>query len=182
MAKYIALLRGVNIGGNKKINMGDLRKLMTNLGLEDLRSMLNSGNLVFGSNARSAEKLERMLEAEVKRHFLLDTLFFLRTPREWERVVAHNPFPEEAKTDPSHLAVIFFKSEVDPRDVKALQAAHTGPERIRAEGRYAYVTYPNGFARSPLMLPVIESRLKTKGTGRNWNTVLKLASAVSDDG
>ncbi len=178
MATYITLLRGINIGGHKKVDMADLRELLTHMGFEDPQSLLQSGNLVFRSKVRSTGKLEQLLEAEVKKRFSIETLFFVRTPQEWQYLVARNPFPEAAKRDPSHLAVMFFKSAPDPGAVKALQGIITGPEVIRAEGRHGYVTYPDGFGRSRLTLPVIESRLSTKGTGRNWNTVLKLAAAT----
>ena len=180
MVTYIALLRGINVGGHKKIAMADLRALLTHMGFESPQSLLQSGNLVFRSKVRSTGKLEQLLEAEVKKRFSVETLFFVRTPQEWEHLVARNPFPEEAKRDPGHLAVMFFRKAPDPGAVKALQESITGPEIIRTEGRHGYVTYPDGFGRSRLTLPVIESRLNTKGTGRNWNTVLKLAAMTAD--
>jgi uncharacterized protein (DUF1697 family) len=180
VATYIALLRGINIGGHKKVDMADLRGLLTRMGFEAPRSLLQSGNVVFRSKVRSTGKLEQLLEAEVRKRFSIETLCFVRTPQEWRHLVARNPFPDEAERDPGHLAVMFFKSAPDPGAVKALQGTITGPEVIRAEGRHGYVTYPDGFGRSRLTLPVIESRLNTKGTGRNWNTVMKLAAITAD--
>ena len=179
MTTYIALLRGINIAGHKKVDMGDLRRLAARMGLEDPQTLLQSGNLVFRSNARSTGKLELVLEFEVKKRFSVETLIFVRTAEEWRSLVARNPFPEEAERDPGHLAVMFFKDAPDQSAVKALEKIITGPEVIRTEGRQGYVTYPDGFGRSRLTLPVIESRLKTKGTGRNWNTVIKLAGVTS---
>jgi len=179
MTTYIALLRGINVGGHKKVDMGDLRKLVARMGLEDPQTLLQSGNLVFRSKARSTGKLEQLLEIEVEKHVSVETLIFVRTAQEWQSLVALNPFPEEAERDPGHLAVMFFKEAPDPAAVKALQKRITGREIIRTAGRQGYVTYPDGFGRSRLTLPAIESGLKTKGTGRNWNTVMKLAAVTA---
>jgi uncharacterized protein (DUF1697 family) len=180
MATYIALARGINVGGHNMIAMADLRKLLTRMGFEDTQSLLQSGNLVFRGRIQSTGKLEELLEIEVKKRLSVEPRFFVRTAREWQSIIARNPFPEEAERDPGHLVVMFFKDAPEARALKALQGAIEGSEVIRAEGRQGYVIYPDGIGRSPLTLPLIESKLGTKGTGRNWNTVLKLAAIASD--
>ena len=180
MTTYIALVRGINIGGHKKIAMADLRELLVRTGFEDTQSLLNSGNLVFRSKTLATGTLEQRLEAEAKKRLSLESPFFVRTIREWQSIIAHNPFAEEAERDPSHLAVMFFKSAPEPGAVKALQEIITGPEVIRAEGRQAYIIYPDGFARTRLTNALIDSKLGTTGTGRNWNTVMKLAAMTTD--
>lgn len=176
MTVHLALLRGINVGGHKQVAMADLRDLLTRLGFVDARSLLQSGNLVFRSDGRTGAHLERLLEAEVAKRFALQTDFFVRTADEWKVVVVHNPFREEAERDPGHLVVMFLKDAPDVKDVKALQAAVTGPEVVRVEGRHAYIVYPNGIGRSRLTHTLIEKKLGTRGTGRNWNTVLKLGA------
>src|SRR5262249_40477390 len=109
MTTHIALLRAVNLGGHNKIGMADLRELLTGLGLRDGRSLLQSGNLVFRSDVRSADRLEHLLEDAAEKRFGLKTDFFVRTADEWEGIIAGNPFPQEAKLDPGHLLVIFLK-------------------------------------------------------------------------
>jgi uncharacterized protein (DUF1697 family) len=179
MATYIALVRGINIGGHKKTAMADLRELLMRMEFEDTQSLLNSGNLVFRSKTLATGNLEQRLEVEAKKRLSLESPFFVRTTQEWQSIIAHNPFPEEAERDPSHLAVMFFKSAPEPGAVKALQKIITGPEVIRAEGRQAYIIYPDGFARTRLTNALIDLKLGTTGTGRNWNTVLKLAAIFS---
>jgi len=174
MTIYMALLRAINVGGTKPVAMADLRDLLTQLGMGDARSLLQSGNLVFRSSARSAASLERLLEAEAKKRLALETDFFVRSAKEWNVIVARNPFRREALRDPSHLVVMALKDAPDPKNVKALQAAITGPEVVRAVGRQAYIVYPDGIGHSRLTNAVIEKTLGTRGTGRNWNTVLKL--------
>jgi uncharacterized protein (DUF1697 family) len=100
----------------------------------------------------------------------------VRTPNEWQAIVARNPFPEEAKRDPSHLVLMCLKSAPQAADLKALQAAIKGPESVRADGKQLYIVYPGGIGTSKLTNALVERILETRGTGRNWNTVIKLAS------
>ena len=174
----ITLLRAVNLGRHKTLAMSDVRDFLSDLGFEDVRSVLQSGNLVFRSAGHMGSDLERLLEAEAEKRLNLQTDFYVRTAEQWRAVVARNPFPTEAERDPAHLVVMFFKGPPDQKDVKALQAAITGPEIIRADGKHAYIVYPAGIGRSRLTVDLIERKLRTSGTGRNWNTVLKLAAHV----
>jgi uncharacterized protein (DUF1697 family) len=174
MTTHIALLRGVNVGGKTKVAMADLRAMLADLGFGDPRSLLQSGNLVFRSDKLTGADLERLLEVETEKRLGLKTDFFVRTPEELEAVIANNPFPKEAESDPSHLVVMFLNKAPDAKDVKALQAAIAGREIVRASGRQAYITYPDGIGDSKLTITVIEKKLGSRGTGRNWNTVLKL--------
>jgi uncharacterized protein (DUF1697 family) len=180
MSTHIALLRGINLPSHKQVAMADLRDLLTKLGFADARSLLQSGNVVFRSASRSTAQLERLLEAESQKRLGLQTDFFVRTAEEWNAVVAGNPFHAEAKRDPGHLVVMCLKEAPDTGSVKALQAAIVGREVVRAEGRHAYIVYPDGIGRSRLTLTLIEKKLGTRGTGRNWNTVLKLWASTSD--
>ena len=178
-ATHIVLLRGINVGGHKKVAMADLRDFMGALGFQDVQSLLQTGNLVFRSEARTNADIERVLETEAKKRLDLDTDFFVRCSKEWDAVIAHNPFPDEAESDPSHLVVMFLKDAPGATAVSALQAAVMGPELVRADGKQLYVVYPAGIARSRLTLKLIEDKLGTRATGRNWNTVLKIAALAA---
>jgi uncharacterized protein (DUF1697 family) len=105
----------------------------------------------------------------------LRTEFFVRTAAEWQTVIARNPFTDEATNDPVHLLVMVHKDAIAAAKVAALRAAITGPERVEAAGRQTYIVYPAGIGRSKLTTSRIEGTLGSRGTGRNWNTVLKLA-------
>jgi len=179
MTTYLALLRAINVGGHKPVAMADLRAFVTHLGFDDAQSLLQSGNLVFRGRARPGAQLERVLATEAKARLALETDFFVRTADEWKAVVARNPFREEARRDPGHLVVLLLKGAAAAKDVQTLQAAITGPEVVRADGTHAYVVYPNGIGRSRLTTALIEKTLGTRGTGRNWNTVLKLGALVA---
>jgi uncharacterized protein (DUF1697 family) len=176
---HIALLRAVNVGGRNPVAMSSLRELAADLGLDNPRTLLQSGNLVFGSDARSAADLERLLEREAAARLGLETDFMVRSASEWKSLIARNPFPAEAKADPGHLVVMFLEDAPRAADVKALASAITGRERVRADGRELYVVYPDGMGRSRLTNALIERKLGTRATGRNWNTVLKLGVLVT---
>jgi uncharacterized protein (DUF1697 family) len=178
MTSYIALLRGVNVGGHKRIAMADLRALVTELGFAGPRTLLQSGNLVFESDTRAPAQLERRLEAGCRDGLGMDVDFFVRSAREWAAVVTCNPFPDEAEHDPGHLLVMLLKKPAGSSSAKRLQEAIAGREIVRARGRELYITYPDGIGRSRLTNAVIEKHLGTRGTARNWNTVRKLAAAV----
>jgi uncharacterized protein (DUF1697 family) len=179
MTSCVALLRGINVGGHKQVAMSDLRDMLSGLGFANPRSLLQSGNLVFDCRpGRSAQSVERLLEAESVKRLGLDAAFLVRTAEEWRSVIARNPFPKEAEVDPGHFLVQFLKDAPSAANAKALQAAITGREVLRVKGREAYVVYPDGVGRSRLTNTLLERKLETRATGRNWNTVLKLGALV----
>lgn len=180
MTKRIALLRGVNVGGKTKVAMADLRELFTDLGLASPKTVLQSGNVVFEGGPGGAE-LEQLLERETGARLGLSTAYMVRNAGEWRNLVARNPFPEEAASNPGYVLAMPLKTAPDPEAVAALRAVIVGPERVEAVGRELYIHYPEGIGRSKLTIKQIESKLGTKGTGRNWNTVLRLAALVEDE-
>jgi uncharacterized protein (DUF1697 family) len=179
MKTYIALLRGVNVGGNKKVAMADLREVCAELGLANARTLLQSGNIVFTSEPRRTKDLESLLERETERRLGLATRFFVRTDDEWADVVESNPFSDAAERDPSHLLVLFLSDTPAAGHLDAMQDAIVGREVVAGHGRHVYAVYPDGIGRSKLTNAVLERALGGPCTGRNWNTVLKLANMVA---
>jgi len=175
---HAALLRAVNLGPHNKISMRDLQALATDLGLQGARTLLQSGNLVFGAGRLPAARLEATLEREAAKRLALSTDFFVRTASEWRAIVAANPFPAEAEADPAHLVLVCLKSAPPRGAGTALQKAIAGREVARVHGREAYITYPDGIGTSKLTIKVIERALGTSGTARNWNTVLKIGALL----
>jgi len=176
MSIQIALLRGVNVGGRSSLPMARLKALLEEMGFANPRTLLQSGNAVFESKDLGGAPLEVLLERELEARLGLKTAFRVRTAAEWAELVARNPFKAGAKADPSHLLVMFLKDPPSAEAVAALQAAIVGRERVEAHGRQAYIVFPDGIGRSKLTPAVLEKRLGAGGTGRNWNTVLKLAA------
>jgi len=179
MTTYIALLRAVNLGPHNKIGMSDLRKLLTSLGMQGVQTLLQSGNAVFQRDARTTAPLERLIEGAAAKQLHVETDVMIRSHKEWKGIIASNPFRKEATQDPSHLLVLPLKGPPARGAAGALQAAIIGHELVRVDGRCAYIVYPDGIGRSKLTSALIEKKLGTRGTARNWNTVLKL-DALAD--
>jgi uncharacterized protein (DUF1697 family) len=174
MPFHIALLRAINVGGRNAVAMADLRGLCEALGCTGVRSLLQSGNLVF-QDRRGGAALERLLEEETRKRLSLAVDYVVRSSAEWQTVIAHNPFPAEAERDPGHLLVLFLKQAAEEKSVQALRSAIRGRESVQADGKQLYLVYPDGIGRSKLTNTLIESKLGVRGTARNWNTILKLA-------
>jgi uncharacterized protein (DUF1697 family) len=172
------LLRAVNVGGTGKIAMADLRAFAMKLGFKGAQTLLQSGNLVLTSNDKPND-VESLLEREAQKSLGRATEFFVRTAKEWDALIARNPFPEEAARDPARLVAVPLKKAPSAAAAKALEAAIKGSERVQAIGRCLYAVYPDGQGQSKLTNRLIESMLETRGTARNWNTVLKLAALAA---
>ena len=177
-AVYAAFLRGINVGGNKKVAMAALKTFLEELGFTDVKTLLQSGNVVFRGKSRSNAELETLLQKEAQKKLRLECDFFVRSPAELERVIKNNPFPREAERDPSHLLVLFLKSEIEQKHIDDLVAAIVGPEKVEGVGRETYVYYGEGMGRSRLTNAVIEKRIG-RATARNWNTVGKVLSLMT---
>ncbi|RIK46479.1 MAG: hypothetical protein DCC58_03035 [Chloroflexi bacterium] len=177
---YIALLRGINVGGATSFPMADLRALASDLGFTSVRTLLQSGNLIFRAAAQPTADLEQQLEAATAARREHHPDYIVRAAAEWQALVAANPFPAAAAADPTRLVVMCLKTVPTDEQVRALQAAISGPETLEVRGREAYIIYPNGQGRSQLTTNVVEKHLVTRATARNWNTVLKIDALLSE--
>jgi uncharacterized protein (DUF1697 family) len=176
--RYAALLRGINVGGNKLVPMADLRAMTAKLGFEDPKTLLQSGNLVFGAKSQPMAKLEQLLEAATKKHIGVECSYLLRSADEWAKIVASNPFRAQAKADPARLAVTFCREAPAPSALQALEAEVRGEEAFKAVGRELFVWYPEGMGTSRLAIALSKNRIGTICTARNWNTVMKVSALL----
>lgn len=174
MPTFVSVLRAINLGAHNRIAMADLRAMCDKIGLVNAKTLLVSGNLVFESAVTSSETLERQLEAASTKYLGVTTDYFVRSAKEWQAIIDANPFPAEANSDPARLVMMCLREAPGAAAVKALQSAIKGRETVRASGKQAYFVYPDGMGRSKLSITMIEKALGTRGTARNWNTVLKL--------
>jgi len=180
VTKRIALLRAVNVAGQGKVKMAALKGALAEAGFSSVETLLASGNVVF--DPRSGEnsvEIETVLAAV----FALKTDVLIRDWPEWSAAIAANPFVEAAAQRPNLLILFALTDTPDPALVAELDDANKGPERMVATGRHLLVDYANGVGTSKLDLSKIEKRLSTpektlRGTGRNWNTVLKLQAMM----
>jgi uncharacterized protein (DUF1697 family) len=167
---YVALLRGVNVGGKGQVPMAELRKMFEALGHTDVATYIQSGNVVFTS--AKALKSAAPIEAALTETFGLKSAVVLRTPAELAAVIEHNPYPE-AEAVPSALHVTFLPSPPDKAQLAKVDASSFAPEEFTVHGRDVYLHLPDGMGRSKLA-PVLTRRLGPAATARNWNTVKKL--------
>jgi uncharacterized protein (DUF1697 family) len=165
VARQIALLRGVNVGGNKRVEMARLRALLEELGYRDVRTYVNSGNVVFTGPRRSEEHLESAIEKTFGFHVPV----VLRSRDELADILAANPLGAIANDPAKHLVVFCGADasiELDPADF--------APERFHVRGREVYLWAPGGIGTSPLAKVLAAKSLGAKSTARNWRTVMKL--------
>jgi uncharacterized protein (DUF1697 family) len=178
MTRQIVLLRGINLASRRRVDMAALRDLLTGLGYDDVKTYLQSGNVVLTSGARAA-RLERRLEREIAAKLGLETQVFVRTRDELADVIDRDPLGDVAD-NPSRYMVSFLSAEPDPKVVRELAAVDVAPEQFVISGRELYAWHPKGFQRSPLAKLLSEQRLGVSATARNWNTVTKLL-ALADE-
>ncbi len=174
MITYVALLRAINVGGTALVTMAGLRDLVASLGFTGVRSLLQTGNVVFQGEAAGTAALEQLLTREAERRLGLKTTFFVRDRAQWEEIVVRNPFPRQAADDPSHLLAMPLDRTPEPDAIDGLRAAIVGRETVAAGDRCLYLVYPDGIGRSKLTNTLVERKLRVQGTARNWNTVLKI--------
>jgi uncharacterized protein (DUF1697 family) len=176
MARQIALLRGINVGKAKRVAMATLREVFAAQGLTDIKTYVNSGNVVFSGPQTAAAELEHAIEAE----FGFDVAVVVRTRDEVAAVVAANPLAAIA-TDASRHLVLFGSGRIDPATVADLDARALAPEVFTLDGREAHLWLPDGVHSSKLAKTMNDKRLGVTVTGRNWRTVEKLL-ALADAG
>jgi uncharacterized protein (DUF1697 family) len=174
MPVFISLIRGINVGGPTTIKMDALRTLCESLGLRGARTYLQSGNVVFQSKEADPARLARRFQDGIEKTFGLRVEVMLRTTAELRDVIARNPFSSRTGINPSRLLVMFLAREPEQEAVKSFLKLITGPEELRISGKEAYLYYPDGIGHSKLTFTLIEKKLATSGTTRNWNTVTKL--------
>ena len=177
MTTYVALLRGINLGSRNKIAMSDLRELFERLGHGDVRTYIQSGNVVFTSNDKPvgiATELKKRIESDLG----VAAAVLLRTKEDLDKVAAANPFVSP-KADVANLHVTFLADVPGNKRAAQLTVPAGEPDELSLAGREVYLQCPNGYGRTKLNNAYIEKRLGVAATTRNWKTVTKLREMAS---
>ncbi len=174
MATFVALFRGINVGGNQTVRMDELKALHEALGFKEVISYINSGNVVFRADDAGTAQLAGQIEEAFAQKFGFRVNVMVRTPSEMQEIIANNPFQNQLSKEPNRVVVLFLASRPERTGLEELRQAYSGPEEFYLNGQELYIYYPEGQGRSKLTVPLLEKKLKTSGTGRNLNTVLKL--------
>jgi uncharacterized protein (DUF1697 family) len=178
VTQQIAFLRGVNLGPSRRVDMGELRRVLSSAGHEDIRTHLQSGNVVLTSPV-PADRLQRDLERQIAGGLGLDVQVIVRTRDEMADVIARDPLGDVAH-NPARYLVYFLSAEPDSDVVRELGSLDVTPEQFVVSGREIYAWHPEGVHRSRLSKPFSERRLGVRATARNWNTVVRLL-AMADE-
>ena len=168
------MLRGVNVGGHNQIRMDALRALYASLRLRNPQTYIQSGNVVFGTEATDLAKLARRIEDSIEHQFAFRPAVVLRTASELRDAIARNPFEKRSGINPGKLLVAFLAADPAPEARDKLLAIECAPDELRFSGREIYIYFPNGQGRAKLKWPHVDKAVKLPYTGRNWNSVTKL--------
>jgi uncharacterized protein (DUF1697 family) len=176
MPVFIAFIRGINVGGRNMLKMDALRALCADLGYLNVQTLLQSGNVVFRSSRKDANRVAVELRSAIRESTGLDVRVMVRTPEQLQSIIDANPFPEHAERDPSHLLVTFLGEEPAAAAKTALRDAcsSAAADSVHLGTKELYAYYENGMIESKLSKVPIEKKLGVAGTARNWNTVTKL--------
>lgn len=174
MPVFISLLRGINVGGNKRIKMADLCDLYDTLGFSNIKTILQSGNAVFTTDDTDMGAIRQRIEDGIQAKFGFESKVIMRTPSDFQAIVDNPPLSRAQLVETSRILVMFLREPVEASAVEAMIEAYEGNEHARGGGYHIFLYYPTGIGRSKLTHNWIEKQLNTVGTARNWNTVNKL--------
>lgn len=172
MSTHLALLRGVNLGSKNKVPMKELRTRLEELGYKDVRTYIQSGNVILESGS-ATKKVAEGIEKAISDAYGLKISVVMRTRVGLKRVLESNPFLTK-RSDLSSLHVMFLADMPSAKALSALDPHRSAPDEFKVKGREVYMLFPNGSGRSKLTLDYFERTLGTRATARNWKTVIKL--------
>jgi uncharacterized protein (DUF1697 family) len=170
---HVALLRGINVGGKNRLPMKELAAMFRNLGCREVRTYIQSGNVVFQAETALARRVPALIAVAISAAYGFNVPVVTRTAVELGDVASNNPFLKEG-TDPKTLHVAFLMDQPGKPGIAALDPDRSPPDEYFVRGREIYLRCPNGVAGSKLTAQYFDSKLKTTSTARNWSTVLNL--------
>lgn len=175
MATHISILRGINVSGQKKILMADLKALYEGLGFENVTTYIQSGNVIFTAQKSLTHKeLVEKIGAAIFKKYGFEVPVIVRTVAEMESVLAANPLFKEKNIDIEKLHVTFLEEEPSAENIKLTKELDYSPDKFIILGKEVYLYCPNGYGISKLSNTFFENKLKVKATTRNWKTVNQL--------
>lgn len=180
MPVIISLLRGINVGGHKKIRMADLRGLYTALGLRATRTILQSGNAVFQTEETDLPFVQARIEMGILDQFGFEVRVILRAAADFRSIIGRHPFSDAQASETKKMVLVFLSARPSLDDVDKLRAGKPGREFIHADGSELYIFYTDGQAGSKLDNSRIERALGLQSTARNWNTCQRLLQLLDE--
>lgn len=179
METFVSILRGINVGGHRKIKMADLRKMYEDMGFKNVKSYIQSGNVIFQSESVEIAQLENDLEKAILQHFGFEVPVIVRRKHEWERVIRENPFLSGDHSI-EDLSVTFLSKTPHPDLLSQLRSRETENDQIEVIDDHAYMKIMGPYHKTPLSNQWIEKTLKVKATTRNWKGILKIGEMLEN--
>ncbi len=180
MTAYLALLRGINVSGQKMIKMDHLKSIFEAMQFQHVRTYIQSGNVVFQSADREPEALGARIEQRLKADLGYEIPVVVRTIRELEAVIAGNPFRTRLPGQAKNLYVSFLSREPEAGAIEKLPFSN-GADELQIVNREVYLLCPDGYGKTPFSNSFLESKLGVSATTRNWNTLNKLVELSKID-
>jgi len=179
MQTYIALLRGINVSGHKKIKMADLRVYLEEIGFQDVQTYIQSGNIVFRSKKLPSDNLEILIKNKIQEKYGFGVPVIVITPDEINYAANNNPFEKNSAKDPKKFAVIFLQEQPSQENIEILKGYDYRPEEYVLTNKLIYFYAANGAGNAKMTNNFFENKLKVKATSRNWRTTHKLLEMVN---
>lgn len=180
MQQYIAIIRGINVGGHHKVNMKELREAMEKNKFKDVRTYIQSGNIVFRSALKKIESIETSLSKLLKATFDVNVPVIVRDEKEWKRTIKRNPFLGRTE-DLTKLLVTFLSEMPSAELVKSTALINFAHDEFFIDGKDVYLYCKDGYGKTDIPNTFFEKKLKVTGTTRNWKTVLELGEMVKPE-
>lgn len=173
--KYISILRGINVSGQKKIKMLDLKLLYESLGFQDVVTYIQSGNVIFEASDKNVSNIKTLIEEAIEKKYKFYVPVEIRTNREIENIIKNSPFGAvDLAKDGTKVLVTFLGAKPDKVKVSTVLGCVVLPEKLVVKGREVYLYCPNGYGKSKLSNTFLENKLGVEATIRNWKSVYKL--------
>ena len=179
--KYLALLRGINVSGKKPIKMKEFQTHLMHDGFENVRTYIQSGNIVFNYKKTENEIIESRIVDIIKNKYGYDVPVIVLTASELEDVTKNNPFVHQAATEPSKVMVSFLSNTPKADLILKLESLEFETEKFKAINKCVFLYCRNGIGKAKINNNYLESKLKVSATTRNWKTVLKLFEMMNED-
>lgn len=174
MIKYLALLRGINVSGHNMIKMDALKKMLENMGFQNVETYIQSGNVFLDSEEENAASVGFKIKQEISKEFGYDVPVIMVSKTDLELCFKNNPYLKEKECDVKKLYVAFISKELSPLAINDLKISNFKPDEAAIDSNRIYIKYAIGAGKTNLDQKYIEKKLNVVSTIRNWNTVTKL--------
>lgn len=174
MQTYISILRGINVSGHKPIKMDALKTLFESLNFKNVKTYIQSGNVIFKTKTTKPQDLEKKIAAQIKKEFDFDVPVMVKETNEFTTVFNKNPFLNKRKEDITKLHVTFLSQEPEEAGITKIKEGHYADDEFIIIGKAIYLFCPNGYGNTKLSNTFFENKLKVSATTRNWKTITEL--------